>query len=165
MQQLAERWARLGHRPFVLTRTLAGSNRQEIVNGLEINRVIRTAAVGPAFGATFIASLSTQLVRRARRFDVMVAGQLPWESVATGISSRVLRKPSVAFAASNGPNGDVQQILAARGGCIQHEDIADFTGGRKRGSDLRGLGMRHGGEIRGASLARGGPEVEPGRLG
>ncbi|HWB12346.1 MAG TPA: glycosyltransferase family 4 protein [Pirellulales bacterium] len=116
MQQLAERWARLGHQPFVLTRVLPGSNRREEVDGVEINRVIHTAAVGPAFGATFIGSLSTQLLRRARRFDVMVAGQLPWESVATGFVSRVVSKPSVAFAASTGREGDVQQILAARGG-------------------------------------------------
>jgi glycosyltransferase involved in cell wall biosynthesis len=116
MQQLADRWVRLGHRPFVLTRTLPGSDWQEIIDGLEINRVIRTAAFGPAFGATFIASLSTQLVRRVRQFDVMVAGQLPWESVATGRASRILGKPSVAFAASTGPSGDVQQILTARGG-------------------------------------------------
>ncbi|HEV3340476.1 MAG TPA: glycosyltransferase, partial [Pirellulales bacterium] len=87
MQQLAERWARLGHQPQVLTRTLPESCRREVINGVEINRVIRTASVGPAFGATFISSLTTHLLRRARQFDVMLAGQLPWESVATGIVS------------------------------------------------------------------------------
>jgi L-malate glycosyltransferase len=115
MQQLAERWAGWGHRPFVLTRTVPGLPRRETVNGVEINRVIRTAALGPTFGASFIASLTAQLLRRSRQYDVLVAGQLPWEAVATGVVSRLLRKPAIAFAASTGPVGDVQQILRAKG--------------------------------------------------
>jgi glycosyltransferase involved in cell wall biosynthesis len=115
MQQLAERWAQWGHRPVVLTRTVPGMQRQEVVNGVEISRAIRTAALGPAFGATFIASLTTQLLRRSRQYDVLVAGQLPWEAVATGIVRRTLDKPTVVFAASTGPAGDVQQIHRAKG--------------------------------------------------
>jgi glycosyltransferase involved in cell wall biosynthesis len=146
MQQLAERWALLGHQPLVLTRILPGTCRREVVNGVEINRVIRTASVGPAFGATFIASLTTHLLRRARRFDVLLAGQLPWESVATGIVSRLLRKPSVAFAASTGPNGDVRQILTARGGGLLRRLVlgnSRFVALSEQGrAELRQLGCR-----------------------
>lgn len=115
MQQLAERWARWGHRPVVLTRTMPGLPKQEVVNGVEINRIIRTAALGPAFGASFIASLVWQLLRRAPQYDVAVAGQIPWEAVATGIVNCLSKKPTVVFAASTGRDGDVQQVLSAKG--------------------------------------------------
>jgi len=116
MQHLAERWADWGHEVSVFTRTLRGSPRHERLGEVAVHRVIRTAPLGPAFGATFISSLAAQLVRRAHTFDVMVAGQLPWEAVATGLVGRVLRKPSVAFTASTGPEGDVRQFFRAKGG-------------------------------------------------
>jgi glycosyltransferase involved in cell wall biosynthesis len=115
LQRLAEYWATRGHQPFVITRPVPGAPARETIAGVEILRVLRTASLGPLFGATFIANLATQLLRRASHFDVIVAGQLPWESVATGIVSRILRRPSVVFAVSTGPVGDVQQILDARG--------------------------------------------------
>ena len=114
MQQLAERWTRCGHRSFVLTRAMSELPAREMLGDVEINRVIRARQLGPLFGATFISSLAAHLLRRSREFDVMVAGQLPWEAVATGIVSRMLRKPAVAFAASTGPQGDVRQLMNAK---------------------------------------------------
>lgn len=115
MQQLAERCARWGHRVFVLTRTMPGLPRHEALGDVELHRVIRTVSLGPVFGATFISSLCAELVAHRRQYDVVLAGQLPWEAVATGFASRVLRKPAIVFAASTGPHGDVRQLLAARG--------------------------------------------------
>lgn len=115
MQQLAERWTRWGHSVFVLTRAMPGLPKHEKLGDVNIHRVIRTVDVGPAFGASFISSLIGQLVARRNQFDVAVAGQLPWEAVATGVVSRTLRKPTIAFAASTGPQGDVQQLLHAKG--------------------------------------------------
>lgn len=115
MQQLAERWSSWGHRVLVFTRTRSDSPRHEMLGEIAVHRVIRAAKLGPAFGATFISSLATQLIKNTRSFDVMVAGQLPWESIATGMAAGVLRKPSVAFVASTGAEGDVRQLLRAKG--------------------------------------------------
>ena len=115
LQQLAERWTRWGHRVFVLTRTVRGLPKHENLGDVDVYRVIRSVSLGPAFGASFISSLVAELIARRRRYDVVVAGQLPWEAVATGFVSRTLRKPSIAFAASTGPQGDVEQLLRAKG--------------------------------------------------
>ena len=115
MQQLAQRWTSWGHQVSVFTRTRSDSPRHEMLGDVAVHRVIRAAALGPAFGVTFISSLASRLIGHARSFDIMVAGQLPWESIATGIAAKVLRKPSVAFVASTGPEGDVRQLLRAKG--------------------------------------------------
>ncbi len=115
MFQLAERWARWGHEPVVFTRPLPGQPLRETIAGIEIRRCIRTVPLGPLFGATFIASLAGQLLAARRRYDVLLAAQLPWEAVATGLVCARLRKPAIAVPASTGPGGDVDQILNARG--------------------------------------------------
>lgn len=146
MQQLAERWARSGHHSFVLTRAILGLPARESLGDVEIHRVIRTRSLGPVFGASFIGSLTAQLVRRAREFDVVVAGQLPWEAVATGAARRLLRKPAVAFAASTGPRGDVQQLLNAKASgllCGLVRSNSRFVAISTRAHDeLRRLGCR-----------------------
>lgn len=115
MLQLAERWSESGHEVFVLTRTARGLPVHEVLGQVQVHRVIRPLALGPAFGATYIGVLAAQLVARRRQYDVLVAGQLPWEAVATGLAARRLHKPAVAFVASTGPQGDVQQLRRATG--------------------------------------------------
>ncbi|HEX5446317.1 MAG TPA: glycosyltransferase family 4 protein, partial [Pirellulales bacterium] len=95
MQQLAERWARWGHRPTVLTRRMTGLPRQETLHGVEIRRVIRTWPLGPLFGLSFIGSLAGKLIRSRRDFDVVLDGQMPWEAVATGLVCPPLGKTGV----------------------------------------------------------------------
>ncbi len=115
MQQLAERWARWGHEPLVLTRRVPGLPRRETLRGVEIRRVIRTCPLGPLFGLSFIGSLSANLIRFSRRYDVVVDGQVPWEAVATGLICGWLGAPTIVVPALTGPPGDVQQLRAARG--------------------------------------------------
>lgn len=115
MLQLAQRWARWGHEPVVFTRSVRGLPRREIVEGVEILRVIRSVPLGPLFGLSYIASLAAQLVRHAGRFDVVLNGQIPWEAVATGLVCPLFGKQAMVMPASTGPAGDVQQIIAAKG--------------------------------------------------
>ncbi|HVW39659.1 MAG TPA: glycosyltransferase family 4 protein, partial [Pirellulales bacterium] len=115
MFQLARRWASWGHEPVVFTRHAPGLPRREIVDGVEILRVIRTAPLGPLFGLSYIASLAWQLVLRAGRFDVVLDGQIPWEAVSTGLVCPLLGKQAMVMPASTGPVGDVHQIAAAKG--------------------------------------------------
>ncbi|HVX61363.1 MAG TPA: glycosyltransferase family 4 protein [Pirellulales bacterium] len=113
--QLAERWARWGHEPLVITRRLDGQPACEIVSGIEIRRTITTVSAGPLFGLTFLASLTAHLVRYARRYDAVLAGQAPWEAVAAGLAAPLLGKPSIVRLASVGPRGDVAQLRRAKG--------------------------------------------------
>ena len=115
MLQLAQRWAHWGHEPVVFTRRAPGLPRMEILDGVEIRRVIRSVPLGPLFGLSYIASLAWQLLWHARRFDVVLDGQIPWEAVATGLAGPLLGKPSMVMPASTGPAGDVRQIVAAKG--------------------------------------------------
>lgn len=113
--QLAERWARWGHEPLVITRRLAGQPSREVIEGIEIRRAIRTLSLGPLFGLSFLASLSASLLRSARRCDAVLAAQAPWEAVAAGFVSPLLRKPSIVRLASVGPRGDLAQLRRAKG--------------------------------------------------
>jgi L-malate glycosyltransferase len=116
--QLAERWAKWGHEPLVITRRLAGQPSREIVSGIEIRRAISTVSLGPLFGLSFLASLTANLVRFSRRYDCVLAAQAPWEAVAVGLAAPLLRKPSIVRLASVGPRGDVAQLLRAHGGML-----------------------------------------------
>lgn len=113
--QLAERWARWGHEPLVITRRLSGQPSCEMVSGIEIRRVIGTVSAGPLFGLSFLGSLTANLVRFARRYDVILAAQAPWEAVAVGFIGPILRKPSIVRLASVGPRGDLAQLQRAKG--------------------------------------------------
>lgn len=115
MERLAERFSDLGHEVFVLTRTMPGQPAHETRGSYQVHRVIRSVALGPLFGASFIASLAAQLIVRRRHYDAIVAAQLPWESVATGLVAKTLGKPTLVFAASTGPQGDAAQLRGARG--------------------------------------------------
>jgi len=116
--QLALRWAAWGHQPVVLTRPVPGLPRREVVEGIEIRRVISTVPLGPLFGLSYLATLAGNLVRLARRFDVVLAGQAPWEAVATGLIANWLGKPSIVRIASVGPRGDIAQLAQARGSAL-----------------------------------------------
>jgi len=113
--QLASRWAAWGHEPVVLTRRVRGLPRREVIEGIEIRRVISTVPLGPLFGLSYLATLAGNLVRLARRFDVVLAGQAPWEAVATGLVATWLGKPSIVRIASVGPRGDIAQLVRAKG--------------------------------------------------
>jgi glycosyltransferase involved in cell wall biosynthesis len=115
MQQLARRWVAAGNPTVVLTRPVRGRPRRENVDGIEIRRVLRTIPWGPCFGISFLTTLAGSLVRFARRFDVVLAAQGPWEAVAAGLSCPVIRKPSVMRVASTGPLGEAAQLSRARG--------------------------------------------------
>lgn len=114
--QLARRWDAAGHGVHVFTRTLAGQPRLETVQGVVIHRSIRTWERGPLFGVSYILSLLAALVRYRRSYDVVLAGQASWEAVAASLASSCTGRPFLVRAASTGPDGDLAQLTAAKGG-------------------------------------------------
>jgi glycosyltransferase involved in cell wall biosynthesis len=113
--QLAERWTAAGHPTFVLTRERPGCPTVETHRGVEIRREIRPWSAGPLFGLTFLMSLRRLLKKYAAEYDVVLAGQAPWEAVVTGALRLRGGRPTVARIASTGPWGDVTQLRAAKG--------------------------------------------------
>lgn len=116
--QLAQRWTAAGHPTLVFTRSMPGLPPREVVQGVEIRREIRTLSIGPLFGLSFLASLAWRAWRAAGEFDVLLAGQAPWEAVVAGALRKRLGKPTVARIASTGPLGDLAQLQQAKGACL-----------------------------------------------
>jgi len=99
--QLAARWPR-GAPAIVLTRRVAGLSRREVVEGIEIRRVISTLPIGPFFGLSFLATLAGNLVRladvRRRAGRSSAVG-----SRRDGFRREPIGKPSIMRIASVGP--------------------------------------------------------------
>lgn len=106
-----------GHRVIVLTRRLKSVPAVEELDGVEIRRHIRTIDnLGPAFGLSFLASLSTALWRMRKQVDVVHCHQALWEAAATGMVIRRMRGAvSVIQPAAGGEFGEATALAQTRG--------------------------------------------------
>ncbi len=118
MLSLGQRWAQAGCAVTGFTRPVAGRPRLERVGGVLIRRTVVTVERGPLFGLSFLSSLASSLLAARRSWDIAIAGQAPWEAVATGLVAAALRRPTVARLANTGEFGDLCQCYRARGGSI-----------------------------------------------
>ncbi|QDU62439.1 N,N'-diacetylbacillosaminyl-diphospho-undecaprenol alpha-1,3-N-acetylgalactosaminyltransferase [Planctomycetes bacterium Pan216] len=116
--RLARRWAQAGHEPIVITRQQPKLPDSEIIDGIAIERSIGVIDKGPLFGLSFVASLARSLIRFRHRYDVILAGQAPWEAIATGLVGPLLRKPSAVQIMNTGSFGDVAQLERAKLGSM-----------------------------------------------
>lgn len=116
MLLLAQQWTAWGHPCQVFTRPVTGQTAREDLAGITIRRCIRTVSLGPLFGASFLTNLALSLWRHRHKFDVVLAGQAPWEAAATGWFHWMLRKPTVVRIANTGPFGDLAQLPKIKGG-------------------------------------------------
>jgi glycosyltransferase involved in cell wall biosynthesis len=106
---------RRGHAVQVITRAVPGQPEIEELDGVTIQRLIRPVELGPAFGLTFVATLSAALTRLRDSFDIMHCHQGLWEAAATGLVRRFLKKPSVVQPAAGGEFGEIYQWSRTRG--------------------------------------------------
>jgi glycosyltransferase involved in cell wall biosynthesis len=113
--QLCREWVARGHSATVFTRAVNNAPRTEVVDGVEARRVLRPIPLGPLFGASFVAGLVARLIRHRGAFDVVFAGQAPWEAIATGIARLLITTPSVVCLQNTGPFGDLAQLRRAKG--------------------------------------------------
>ena len=72
--ELARRWVRRGHATTVFTRNHPDAPTHETIEGIAVDRSIRTVNVGPLFGLSFVASLIRTIRRHRDDFDVLVFG-------------------------------------------------------------------------------------------
>jgi glycosyltransferase involved in cell wall biosynthesis len=102
----------------VFTQPLPGAAAVETVDGVCLRRVVRTVRLGPAFGATFVASMAAALWRHRSAWDVAITSQAPWEAYATAVARTVTGSPTAVLLATSGSFGDLAQIGRTRAGAL-----------------------------------------------
>lgn len=107
---------RRGHTVQVVTRRVAGQPRDETIDGVIVHRWVRTAALGPLFGLSFVAGVIAALRRLRPTYDLIHTHQALWESIATGLAGPLLRgAPRLVQPASSGYYGEAQEMARTRG--------------------------------------------------
>lgn len=116
---------RRGHRVIVLTRRVKSLPNDEVLNGVEIRRHIRTIDnMGPAFGLSFVTSLSRALWRLRKQIDIVHCHQALWEAVASGLVIKRMRGVvSVVQPAAGGEFGEATALARTRGRRILRRSI------------------------------------------
>jgi L-malate glycosyltransferase len=122
--------ARRGHTVHVITRAVPGYPIvDEEHQGIFIHRWIKTAAAGPLFGLSFVASVMAALKRLIPEIDVIHTHQGLWEAVATGLARSVLSvKPTLVQPASAGYYGEADELRRTRAAPLLRRAILANTG-------------------------------------
>jgi glycosyltransferase involved in cell wall biosynthesis len=115
---LARRLVRQGCQVTVVTQRRKGLPASEVLDGVRIDRRIRTLPFGPLFGLTYVASLAFYLLLRGWRHDVLHAHQLYLDAAVLSLFARVSGKPCLAKVACSGEDGDVRRLNRLRGSAL-----------------------------------------------
>lgn len=107
---------RRGHEVHVVTRHFPGLDADELVEGVQVHRWVRTSAVGPLFGVSFVVGVIRALRRLRPRYDLVHTHQGLWESIATGLGRDLLRgAPVLVQPASSGYYGEAEELARTKG--------------------------------------------------
>lgn len=115
---LARRVVRAGCQVTVVTQRRKGLPASERLDGVLIERRIRTLPYGPLFGLSYVASLAFYLLRRGWRHDVLHAHQLYLDAAVLSLFSRVSGRPCLAKVACSGEDGDVRRLKRLKGSAL-----------------------------------------------
>ena len=107
---LAKYLIQKGHQVFVLTQRKTGHQPKEVLEGVPVERVIRTIDKGPLFGISFLLSLISLLIRKRRRYDIIHLHQAYLSAFAAGLLSGLLKKKVVVKVACGGEYGDMRRL-------------------------------------------------------
>jgi glycosyltransferase involved in cell wall biosynthesis len=148
---------RRGHQVHVVTRAVPGYPIvDEEYQGIYIHRWIKTAAVGPLFGLSFVSGVARALLRLRSEFDIIHTHQALWEAVATGLARSFLRgKPTLVQPASAGYYGEADELSRTRGAGVLRPLVLRNTGFAAISAEIerqwRALGVDAGRIVRMAS--------------
>jgi len=112
---LARRLAGEGCQVTVVTQRLKGLPASERLDGVRIDRCIRTLPYGPLFGLTYVASLAFYLLLRGWRHDVLHAHQLYLDAAVLSLFALLSGRPPPAKLACSGEDGDVRRLNRLKG--------------------------------------------------
>jgi glycosyltransferase involved in cell wall biosynthesis len=149
--------ARRGHIVHVVTKEIPGYPVvDEDYHGVFIHRWVKTKAVGPLFGLSFVAGVMAALRRLRGEIDLIHTHQGLWEAVATGLARKWLRAvPTLVQPASSGYYGEADELRRTRGSGLLRRIILANTGFAAISADIqrqwRELGVAPGRLVRTAS--------------
>jgi glycosyltransferase involved in cell wall biosynthesis len=107
---------RRGHVVRVVTRSIPGQPKNEVLEGVKIHRWIRTSDLGPLFGLSFVAGVVTALRRLRSEYDLIHTHQGLWEAIASGVARPLLAGvPTLIQPASSGYYGEAEELARTRG--------------------------------------------------
>ncbi len=110
---------RRGHSVHVVTHSVAGLPRDEVVQGIHVHRWVKSSRRGPLFAPTFVGSVVHSLRKLRPQFDLVHTHQGLWEAVATGLATPMLRGvPTLVQPASSGFYGEAEELLRTRGSSL-----------------------------------------------
>lgn len=110
--------ARRGHEVHVVTSAMPGVSPEDLIDGIQVHRWIRTVRRGPLFTMSFVGSTVRALGRLRRKLDLVHTHQALWEAVASGFArgSGWLRGvPTLVQPASSGYYGEAEELRRIRG--------------------------------------------------
>ncbi len=107
---LARRLVRGGCEVTVVTRSRRGLPATEWLDGVRIDRRIRTLPWGPLFGASYLVSLALYLLTRGWRYDILHAHQLYLDAAVLPLFASISGRPCLAKVACSGEDGDVGRL-------------------------------------------------------
>jgi glycosyltransferase involved in cell wall biosynthesis len=107
-ERLAHALVERGHRVSVVTARVSGSPDRENDRGIEITRVDPGNGSRWAKMATYLATMTAEVVRQRRSFDVLQVQQALYPAAALVPVARALRKPLVVRNSGSGEHGAVQ---------------------------------------------------------
>jgi glycosyltransferase involved in cell wall biosynthesis len=121
--------SRRGHVVHVVTRDVPGYPVvDEDYCGVFIHRWVKTRAIGPLFGLSFVAGVMSALHRLRGEIDLIHTHQGLWEAVATGLARRRLRGvPTLVQPASSGYYGEADELRRTRGAALLRRIIMANT--------------------------------------
>ncbi len=107
---------RRGHRVHLVTREVAGYPTDEVVEGIEVHRWVRTSTRGPLFGLSFVAGVTRALRRLRPDYDLIHTYQGLWEAISTGFGRFAFKgAPVLIEPACSGFFGEAQEVGRTRG--------------------------------------------------
>lgn len=115
---LARRLVREGCQVTIVTQHRKGLPANQRLDGVRVERRIRTLPFGPLFGLTYVSSLAFYLLLRGWRHDVLHAHQLYFDAAVLSLFALVSGRPCLAKVACSGEDGDVRRLKRLRGGAL-----------------------------------------------
>jgi L-malate glycosyltransferase len=107
---------RRGHVVRVVTRFIPGLPKDDVLEGVQIHRWIRTSNLGPLFGASFVAGVVSALRRLRSDYDLIHTHQGLWEAIASGVARPLIAgAPTLIQPASSGYYGEAEELARTRG--------------------------------------------------
>jgi glycosyltransferase involved in cell wall biosynthesis len=113
-ESLGRALCRGGHAVTVLTQRLPGALGRETMDGMRIERAIRSLHHSPLFGPSYAASVAWFLLKYGGAFDIVQTTYVYWDAVMAALLKPFLRFRLVVRVVIGGSGGDIDRFRSLR---------------------------------------------------